>query len=306
VVPPARVRSYYGQPVLKPPTWKTPDVPAYLFLGGLAGAAAPMGLLGELTGRPALARAGRLAAVAGAAGGSGVLIHDLGRPGRFLNMLRTLKPTSPLSVGSWVLASFGALSGAAAVPTITGRLRGPGRLAGIGSAMLGPAVMTYTAVPAWHDAYRHLPFTFAGSALGSGAGVGLIAAPTAQAGPARGMAMAGAVMELVAQRRIDRLGLVAEPYRRGRSGRLMWVGRALTVAGTAGAVAGHRSRLASAVAGVALLAGSVVTRWGVFEAGRASAADPVYTVVPQRERLAQRAAAASQVSAPPSVAGTLG
>ena len=41
----------------------------------------------------------------------------------------------------------------------------------------------------------------------------------------------------------------------------------------------------AAVSGAALLAGSVCTRFGVFEAGQASAKDPKYTVVPQRERL---------------------
>lgn len=312
MVPPVRSRSYYGQPVLKQPTWKTTDVPMYLFLGGLAGAAAPMGVLGELTCRPALARAGRLAAVAGAAGGAGVLIHDLGRPARFLNMLRTMKPTSPLSMGSWLLASFGTLSGAAAVSTVTGLLPGPGRLAGIGSAVLGPAMMTYTAVlfadtavPAWHGAYRQLPFAFAGSALGSGGGLGLIAAPPAQAGPARGMVVLGTVLEVAAERRMGtRLGLVGEPYHRGRSGRILRAGRLLAVAGALAAMAGRRSRPASAAAGVALLAGSVVTRWGVFEAGRVSAADPVYTVAPQRERLARQAAAA-RPGGPPSAAGTL-
>jgi hypothetical protein len=42
----------------------------------------------------------------------------------------------------------------------------------------------------------------------------------------------------------------------------------------------------SALAGAAYLAAGVCTRFGVFEAGRASAADPKYVVVPQRERLA--------------------
>ena len=34
MVPDAEFRSYYGKPILKPPAWKVPDVPAYLFLGG--------------------------------------------------------------------------------------------------------------------------------------------------------------------------------------------------------------------------------------------------------------------------------
>jgi hypothetical protein len=71
----------------------------------------------------------------------------------------------------------------------------------------------------------------------------------------------------------------------------------LTVAGVAGALTlGRRRRLAAAVSGVALLAASACTRFGIFEAGLASAADPQYTVGPQRERLAaaERADAKAQ------------
>lgn len=296
VVPPAEFRAYYGQPVLKAPTWKSPDVPIYLFLGGLAGASSTTGLLAEVTGRHELARTGYLAAAVGAAGGAAALIHDLGRPARFLNMLRVFKPTSPLSVGSWLLATFGALSGAAAASTVTGLLPGPGRVAKAGAALLGPMMMTYTgvlladtAVPAWHDAHRELPFLFAGGALASNAGVGLLAAPSREAGPARTTAVAGVALELVAERQMGaRLGMVAEPYQRSRSGRWMRAGQVLAVAGAVAAVAGRRSRVVSALSGAALLAGSLCTRFGVFEAGRVSARDPKYTVVPQRERLAAR------------------
>jgi hypothetical protein len=82
---------------------------------------------------------------------------------------------------------------------------------------------------------------------------------------------------------------VAEPYQQGRSGTLMKAARAATVTGATLAVLGRRSRLLRAVAGAALVAGSVTTRFGVFEAGLASARDPKYTVVPQRERMAARA-----------------
>ena len=36
-MPEAEFTSYYGRPILKAPVWKQPDVPLYLFLGGLAG-----------------------------------------------------------------------------------------------------------------------------------------------------------------------------------------------------------------------------------------------------------------------------
>jgi hypothetical protein len=117
----------------------------------------------------------------------------------------------------------------------------------------------------------------------------MVLVPTEQSGPAVRMALAGAVLELGATETMTRtMGLVGEPYEQGRSGRLMKVARGLTVGAAAVSVLGHRSRLARAAAGAAYVAGSVVTRFGIFEAGLASARDPKYTVVPQRERLAAR------------------
>ncbi len=92
------------------------------------------------------------------------------------------------------------------------------------------------------------------------------------------------------------MGMVGEVYRTGRAGRLMTAARILTVGGAlGGALLGRRSRVAAVVSGLALLAGSACTRFGIFEAGLASARDPKYTVVPQRERLdaAQRPPAVS-------------
>lgn len=297
MVPPAEFRSYYGRPILKQPTWKVPDVPAYLYLGGVAGVSASLAALADATGRPALRRVGRLAAALGATVSVGALIHDLGRPERFLNMLRVFKPTSPLSVGSWLLAPFGTLAGAAAAAELTGRAPRLGRAAGAGSGLLGPAIATYTAVlladtatPAWHEAYRELPFVFAGSALASGGGLGLLAGR--DAGPARRVAVAGAALELAASTLLERrLGYVASAYTRGRPGRVLRAARCATAAGAAGVLAGgwvrgRVGRWGSAAGGLLLNAGSVATRYGVFDAGRVSAADPAYTVVPQRARLA--------------------
>ncbi|MER6990237.1 NrfD/PsrC family molybdoenzyme membrane anchor subunit [Saccharopolyspora hirsuta] len=281
--------SYYGRPVLKPPVWKVPDVPLYLYLGGVAGASSTMAVLAEATGRARLARAGRLAAAAGATASVGALVHDLGRPARFLNMLRVLKPTSPLSVGSWILAPFSALSGAAAASELTGVLPGAGRAAATAAGLIAPAMTTYTAVlladtavPGWHEAYRELPFVFAGSAVSSAGACGMLAAPE-ESGPARRMAIAGAVLELAAARRMHRrAGLVGEVYRQGRAGAVLRTARTLTCIGLGAAALSGRSGLARTAAGLCLNAAAAATRYGIFEAGRASARDPRYTVLPQR------------------------
>jgi uncharacterized metal-binding protein len=230
------------------------------------------------------------------------LIHDLGRPERFLNMLRVLKVTSPLSVGSYILAPFSALSSGAAASQLTGRLPRLGRLAGVGAAVFGPFLTTYTAalfantaVPAWHEAHRELPFVFAGSGASAAGGMAMLLAPLESAAPARQMAVMGAAVELTASELLKRrLGMLAEPYEQGRSGLLMRTASRMTAGAAALSVLGRRSRLVTALCGATYVVASAVTRFGVFEAGLASARDPKYTVVPQRERLAAREAAARE------------
>ena len=117
MVPEAEFTSYYGRPVVKPAPWGE-DVALYLFLGGVAGGSALLGLGGQLTGRPTLRRNARLGALAAVSLGAGALVKDLGRPERFLNMLRTFKVTSPMSVGSWILSAFSAGTAVTAVAEI--------------------------------------------------------------------------------------------------------------------------------------------------------------------------------------------
>ncbi|SEP37452.1 Formate-dependent nitrite reductase, membrane component NrfD [Amycolatopsis saalfeldensis] len=293
MVEPAEFRSYYGRPILKEPAWKQPDVPLYLFLGGAAGASASIAALADVTGRPELARAGRLVASGGSIASVAALIHDLGKPTRFLHMLRVLKPTSPLSVGSWILSPFSGLAAVAAASELSGILPGAGRLAGAAAGLLGPAMCTYTAVllsdtatPSWHEAYGTLPILFAGSALTSGAGAALLLVPSVETGPVVRAGLIGAAAELAAARHAETgLGLASEPYRTGRAGKLLKAARALTAAGAGLSLVARRNRAAGAAAGVAYLAAGLCTRFGVYAAGVESARDPKYVVVPQRERL---------------------
>ena len=299
MVPRADFRSYYGRPIVRPAPW-THDIAAYLFTGGLAAGSALLAAGGQATGRPRLRRAGRVAALGAAAVSGYLLVADLGRPERFHHMLRVAKPTSPMSMGVWIFSAFSAAAGVAAVaeaaplmPTEVARKVLPpvGSAAGLAAGAIAPALATYTAVllsdtatPSWHAAYAEMPFVFAGSALASGAGVGLLADPSP---PVRRMAALGAALELYGAHRIETTkGLLSEPYATGKAGRLLRTGRALTAAGVAGAMLGRRSRVVSAVAGLSLLAASAITRFGIFEGGMASARDPRYTVVPQRERIA--------------------
>jgi formate-dependent nitrite reductase membrane component NrfD len=291
--------SYYGNSIINPPTWAESDIAGYLFAGGLAGACSILAAGADLTGRPTLARRARVCATGAISVSLLALIHDLGRPARFLHMLRVFKPSSPMSVGVWILFFYGPLAAGSAASDVLGIAPRSGRLAGAAAGLLGSGVTTYTAaliadtaVPAWHEAYRELPFVFVGSAAAAGGGFGLVAAPLSENEPARRMAVLGALAELVATALMERrLGMVAEALQTGPAGRRLRVAKALTAAGalTAAAVAG-RARSGAVTAGAALLAGSALTRFGIFAAGVQSARDPKYTVEPQRERLRARTA----------------
>jgi hypothetical protein len=307
VVPPAEFTSYYGKPILNQPTWASPDIPGYLFLGGLAGGASLLAAGADLTGRDVLGRTAKAGALTAGVVSVAALIHDLGRPARFLNMMRVFKVTSPMSVGSWLLGGYVPAAGVAAVTALTGRLPRLGAVATAGAAVLGPGVAAYTAalisntaVPAWHDGYPEMPFVFTGSGMMAAGGLGMLSgllpgAGPGEAEPARNLALLGAAMEAAAFERMEhRIGMVAEPYSRGRGGGYVKAGKALAILGAGGAALSRRSPVATAVSGVALILASAATRWGIFHAGLASAADPKYTVVPQRQRLNERTLAASR------------
>lgn len=311
MVPDAQFSSYYGRPIVKPAPW-TWEIPSYLYLGGLAAGSALVASGAEMTGRRELQRNARFVALGALGGSTAALIADLGKPSRFLNMMRTVKLTSPMSVGSWILAGFGTFSGIAATSEVM-RFVVPkdvplqelwpvgDRLASIGAGMFAAPLAAYTAVllsdtatPTWHESYHELPFVFVGSALACAGGAAMITTRPEQTGPARILAVAGSTLEIAAHQRMERrLGLLAEPMHEGRPGLTPTAAKALTIGGALLGAVGGGNRALAAVAGLALNAGSALTRFGIFYAGIASAKDPKYTVIPQKERLAARRAVTS-------------
>jgi hypothetical protein len=297
----AAARSYYGRPVIRRPVW-TWEVPTYFFTGGLAGASAGFAYAAELAGHDRLARRSWLVAAGAISASPPLLISDLGRPGRFLNMMRVVKVTSPMSLGSWLLGA----SGTAIAVTAADRLAGDrlpsavpraARVAAPAAGVLGMPLATYTgalisntAVPAWHEARRGLPFMFGGGAAASAGAAGAILSPPREAGPARRLAIGGAVAGLTAAALTrGRLGDVGEAYKSGRAGAFSRAATALAVSGAAVlAGPGRRNRAAAIVGGTLTLGSALAERFAVFHAGLASAEDPAYTVGPQRERLRGR------------------
>jgi formate-dependent nitrite reductase membrane component NrfD len=321
MVPEAEFSSYYGRQIIKSPTWKNPEVPVYFFLGGAAGTASVIGALAEFTGRAKLARNAEYTAGLGALASVVLLIDDLGRPERFLHMLRVFKVTSPLSVGSYILSPFSTFTSAAAafrllglrpvadlatkvvpfLPAIAGAFPALRKASAVGAAAFGGPMATYTAVliantavPSWHAPHDELPFVFAGSAMAAGGGITMALTPVDEAGPSRTVALSGVAIELAAMHRVENgHGIVSEPYHEGKAGKLLRAAKAATVSGAGVTALAGRTRAGGVLGGALLAAGSLLTRMGVFEAGMQSAKDPKYTVVPQRERLEARQAASA-------------
>ncbi len=296
MVAPAEPRSYYGQPVLAKPVWSK-EIPLYFWVGGVAGASAPLALVASLSGNDELARRAQGAALAGAVISPVLLIKDLGKPTRFFNMLRVFKVTSPMSVGSWILSGFGAAVTLGAAREFTDLVPRLGRAGQVAGLLLGPGLATYTAtliantaVPAWHDARGELPYVFAASSLATAGGLATALTPARSAATARRLTVAGAAAELVITRVLERRlsARVGAAYHQGRPGQLLRAAKALTGAGAVAVVTSRGRRPAAIAGGLAVLAGGLLERWGIFEAGVASAQDPKATVGPQRDRITQR------------------
>ena len=271
--------SYYELPLLKPPVW-TWEVPAYFFIGGAAGAAAVIAAAAQLGGvEEELVRDARWIAAIGSAASAPLLISDLGRPERFLNMLRVFKPQSPMSMGVWTLTAFGGASSLAAIARRNTNLpiRMAGDLSAIVSAAVGLVMATYTgvllgatAIPVWKQHVRLLPAHFGASALGAAASLLELRGHRHTALNALGLG--AAIFETVAAVAIE-TGDDPEsaPLRDGRSGMLTRLG---------GVLAGPiplflRLMGARRSAAVATLAGSLITRFAWVEAGKTSTKNPL-------------------------------
>ena len=172
--------------------------------------------------------------------------------------------------------------------------------AGLVAAVFAAPLAGYTAVlladtanPTWNAAHRDLPFVFVSSASLASSGLAMITTPVAETGPARVLAVLGVAGDITAMKLMEHRmdPVAAEPLHHGQAGTLLRWSERLAVAGGLGALLGGRNRVVAALSGLALLAASALTRFGVFEAGIHSAKDPRYTVEPQKRRLAARRAA---------------
>ncbi|HEV7766638.1 MAG TPA: NrfD/PsrC family molybdoenzyme membrane anchor subunit [Thermoanaerobaculia bacterium] len=257
--------TYYNLPLLKPPVW-TWEVPTYFFVGGAAGAAAVLAVAAQFAGHDEdLVRDARWIAATGAVLSAPLLIADLGRPERFLNMLRVFKPQSPMSVGVWTVATFGAASSVTAISRHS-------NLPAVVSAGTGLVMATYTGVllgvtanPVWKHHVSFLPVHFGASALGSA--VSLLELRGHRNNALNALGLGAAIFETVAGLAIETSrDPESAPLRDGRSGLLTKLGGLLS-----GPIPLFMRLMGSRKgAAVATLAGSLITRFAWVEAGKAS------------------------------------
>lgn len=287
---------YYGKPIVRAHVWKD-AIGWYFFTGGLAGASSVLAEIGEIVGQPSLAKHARRASMIGLLPSPALLIVDLARPERFYNMLRVFKVSSPMSVGSWLLAAFGPAAGGSWLLGELDRL--PLVRAGLGAvaALLGPAMATYTAVlvadtatPVWHEAQDELPFVFAASATASaGAAAHALAAIEGSPTPIAGrVAVIGAVGEVIAASVMKRRLGPLDTYDTAQAKPFDRAAKALSLAGAATIAASlftpRWTRIMSITGSLAVLTGSVCERLAVVRAGAASASDPRSVLIQQRHR----------------------
>lgn len=292
-----REPTYYDRPVLKEPVWIW-AVPAYFYAGGAAGAAAVLGATAQAFGGHQLhglvTRCRWIAAVGGAVG-TGLLVYDLGRPDRFLNMLRVFRPSSPLNLGSWVLAAAGPLTaGSAVLAGSTGAVGAIGDVAGYAAGAVGLPLSGYTsvllsntAVPVWSQMRRTLPALFVSSGMTAAASLlELMKLSPREERIVHRFSVTAKVAELAATAGVEqeagRVERVSKPLREGRSG--LWLRAAKTATAVSLALSlvpgkgNHRRKAAAILATV----GALCYKFGIFYAGQPSALDPRATFRMQR------------------------
>jgi formate-dependent nitrite reductase membrane component NrfD len=254
--------------MMKPPVW-TWEIPLYFWTGGIAAGSSFVALACDLSGDHRSARVARLVSLGALAPSPALLILDLGRPERFLHMLRIFKLRSPMSMGAWALSVFGALlSGAIAAD----RLERPRAARGLGAAtaVVGGYLGSYTgvllastAVPLWSRSRLFLGPIFVATATATGAAAVNLVAPLKPLRQVQAGAMAVELALSVINER--RLGELAAPLRHSRR---MKAAKRLVNGGLA-----LQALRADRVASALYLAAGLLFRYAWVEAGKVSARD---------------------------------
>lgn len=272
--------TYYDRPLLNESVWGW-AIPTYYYFGGLSGSSLALGAALQLQRSPKFERLIRRCHWIGFIGcciSGALLVYDLGKPQRFLNMLRVFRPTSPMNVGAWILSGTSAAASAALIL----RIEPAGYVAGVfgmGLATYTGVLVSNTAVPLWNAARKVLPVLFAASAVTSvGALFELFDQSEDESRVTHLFGTIGKAAEItasvIAEQHASQVQRVGRPFKRGFSG-FIWRTAAVLTAGSlvASLLPGQtrNRRLASGIVGTV---GSMMMRFALEYAGNASARDP--------------------------------
>lgn len=285
-------------PLIHAPVWEW-QVPLYFWVGGIASGSAFVALACDAAGDHRSAAIARKVALGVVMTAPPLLIADLGRPERFLNMMRIFKPRSPMNTGAWCLVAF---SGSSALAVAADLVRRPkaARTLGAITAALGSYLGSYTgvllactAVPVWSRSRAILGPTFVATATATGAAatrLTLVASGLPRGHPTRRalgtLETASMITELslsaIGERR---LGDTAEALRRGRPGIFLHAAKSLVGLGLSLRLLERRAGpRAHDVASVMYLAGGLAFRFAWVYAGKASATDDAAVAAMARAR----------------------
>jgi len=280
--------TYYDRPMLQEPVWEW-AIPLYYYIGGLTGASLVLSAAAQLKQAAALdllIQRGHRIGFIGSLVSGGLLIYDLGKPSRFLNMLRVFRPTSPMNMGAWILSGTGAsATGALLLRQRGGLLGNAGGFLGLIAGVFGIGLSTYTgvlvansAIPIWQESRKALPVLFGSSALASlGCTFDIFCERPEARRITNLIGNVGRAAELMASMAMERhasaVPRVGRPFKRGISA-LMWRGAAfLTFASLVVSTLPNRSRKSRIAAGLLGTAGSLLLRVTVEHLGAVSARD---------------------------------
>jgi len=313
--------TYYGRPQLKSAPFNNWIVGGYIFLAGLSGSASLIGTLADAAGGDRardVGRRGRRLALLAPTVGSALLIKDLHTPQRFYNMLRLFKPRSPMSIGTWILATFGCSAAPAAIGDWLARrvpgfgwagaaakaVQVPAAAAGAGLSVYTASLLSATSTPAWAAAPRALAVRFGASSFASGAAA--LALAERDPGVRRSLHLlaagalavegAAAAVQTSAYREAE-----VEPGTRDPWGKVekvfataLGVAAPLALYGLALGLGGRRGRAAAEAAAVLTLAGSALLRISTLGMGDESALRPEVSLAFAQPRNLRRSASGAR------------
>jgi formate-dependent nitrite reductase membrane component NrfD len=289
--------SYYDHPVLKKSPWSW-DIPAYYYVGGATGASAALGAAATLLNRegmPNIVRNSRWIGPIGSGISAFFLIHDLGRPSRFHHMLRVFRPSSPMSVGTYILSFFSSFAGLSWIALfVAPPFSRVGDYAAIGAGVFGLGLAGYTGVlvsnttvPVWQRPHRIMPVLFLASATASASSLfDVLGSNETEAKAIHAFGIAGKIAELGAAAALEynvaSVGEAVKPLQQGVSGLLWRCGKIFSTTSLVLSLYRKPSRSLRIATGLFGTAGALCVRFGIHYAGQRSAMNPRATFHQQR------------------------